>query len=286
MPSAARVLGLTLLTLLAPLAAAPAAHAVAGDDGWSAAPAGEARPSFYAEGGPGTVLEDTVSLTNRGRTPVDVSLRAEGAEVTFADARLRLPPRTRTEVPFTVTVPAHDATARLVARDSEGTTRRVAVHLRASVPTVAALTVEHVSVHADRITYELVNRGTTALAPRLAVHADGLLGPLLDRAPRALPVALAPGSRTELSEPWDGPALDSVEVRLTVTAAGGARDEVRVSAGVGPWGAVAGGAGAVAAAGGALFVVRLLPAVRRRRRRTAVLPEPSCPEAELTGAVS
>ncbi|KUN21525.1 hypothetical protein AQJ23_31920 [Streptomyces antibioticus] len=286
MPSAARVLGLTLLTLLAPLAAAPAAHAVAGDDGWSAAPAGEARPSFYAEGGPGTVLEDTVSLTNRGRTPVDVSLRAEGAEVTFADARLRLPPRTRTEVPFTVTVPARDATARLVARDSEGTTRRVAVHLRATVPTVAALTVEHVSVHADRITYELVNRGTTALAPRLAVHADGLLGPLLDRAPRALPVALAPGSRTELSEPWDGPALDSVEVRLTVTAAGGARDEARVSAGIGPWGAVAGGAGAVVAAGGALFVVRLLPAVRRRRRRTAVLPEPSCPEAELTGAVS
>ncbi|OPG05317.1 hypothetical protein B1R27_21555 [Streptomyces sp. GKU 895] len=77
-----------------------------------------------------------MALTNRGRTAVDVSLRAEGAEVTFADTRLRLPPRTRTEVPFTVTVPAHDATARLVARDSEGTTRRVAVHLRATVPTV------------------------------------------------------------------------------------------------------------------------------------------------------
>ncbi|OPG05316.1 hypothetical protein B1R27_21550, partial [Streptomyces sp. GKU 895] len=86
-------------------------------------------------------------------------------------------------------------------------------------------------MHADRITYELVNRGTTSLAPRLAVHADGLLGPLLDRAPRPLPVTLAPGSRTELSEPWDGPALDSVEVRLTVTAAGGARDEARISGG-------------------------------------------------------
>ncbi|MFF5497946.1 hypothetical protein [Streptomyces aquilus] len=281
MPSAVRVLGLTLLTLLA---AVPAAHA-AGDDGWSAAPAGEARPSFYAEGGPGTVLEDTVSLTNRGRAPVDVSLRAEGAEVTFADARLRLPPGTRTEVPFTVTVPAHDATARLVARASDGTTRRVPVHLRATVPTVAALTVEHVRVHADRITYELVNRGTTPLAPRLAVHADGLLGPLLDRAPRTLPVALAPGSRTELSEPWDGPALDRVEVRLTATAAGGVRDEARVSAGVGPWGAVAGGAGVVAA-GGALLAVRRLSAVRRRGRRGATPAEPSCPEPELTGAVS
>ncbi|OPG05318.1 hypothetical protein B1R27_21560 [Streptomyces sp. GKU 895] len=53
MPSAARVLGLTLLAflpLLTLLTAAPAAHAAAG--GWSAAPAGEARPSFYAEGGP------------------------------------------------------------------------------------------------------------------------------------------------------------------------------------------------------------------------------------------
>jgi hypothetical protein len=286
MPSAVRVLGLTLLTLLT---AVPAAHAA--DDGWSAAPAGEARPSFYAEGGPGTVLQDTVSLTNRGRTPVDVSLRAEGAEVTFADARLRLPPRTRTEVPFTVTVPAHDGTAQLVARDADGRTRRVPLHLRATVPTVAALTVEHVSVHADRITYELVNRGTTTLAPRLAVHADGLLGPLLDRAPRALPVTLAPGRRLKLGEPWDGPALDSVEVRLTVTAAGGARDEARASAGLGPWGALAGGAGLVAT-GGALFVVRRLrlagrlPGVRGRRRRPADLPDPSCPEAELTGAVS
>jgi hypothetical protein len=192
-----------------------------------------------------------------------------------------------------VTVPAHDAAARLVARDSDGTTRRVPVHLRATVPTVAALTVEHVSVHADRITYELVNRGTTALAPRLAVHADGLLGRLLDRAPRTLPVTLAPGSRTELSEPWDGPALDSVEVRLTVTAAGGARDEARVSAGVGPWGGVG-----VAVAGGALVfirglfvvrrrsVVRRLSVVRRRGRRGTPPAEPPSPEAELTGAVS
>ncbi|PWI20536.1 hypothetical protein DI272_18315 [Streptomyces sp. Act143] len=280
MPSAVRVLGLTLLTLLS---AVPAAHAAA--DGWSAAPAGEARPSFYAEGGPGTVLQDAMTLTNRGKAPVDVSLRAEGAEVTFADARLRLPPRTRTEVPFTVTVPAHDGTAQLVARDTDGRTRRVPVHLRATVPTVAALTVEDLAVRADRITYTLVNRGTTTLAPRLAVHVDGLLGPLLDRAPRTLPAALEPGRRLTLSEPWDGPVLDSVEVRLTVTAAGGARDEARVSAGVGPWGAVAGGAGA-AAAGGALLLVRRLRAVRRRRRPEGGRPESSSPEAELTGAVS
>ncbi|WTV81269.1 hypothetical protein OG885_27035 [Streptomyces sp. NBC_00028] len=286
MPSAVRavpvvlaVLGAAVLTLLA---VAPPATAA---DGWSAAPSGQARPAFYAEGEPGTALQDTLSLTNRGRTSLDVLLRAAGAEVTFADTRLRLPPRTRTEVPFTVTVPADDATAELVARDADGRTLRVALHLRATVPRVSALTVEHVAVHPDRITYELVNRGTTALVPRLAVRVDGLLGPLLDRAPRTLPLDLAPGRRLKLSEPWDGPALDSVEVRLTVTATGGARDEARVSTGVGPWGAVAGGAGA-AAAGGALYAVRRSLVLRRRRRPTAVLPEPSCPGAELTGAVS
>ncbi|WP_329338310.1 hypothetical protein OG866_26135 [Streptomyces sp. NBC_00663] len=286
MPSAVRavpvvlaVLGATVLTLLA---VAPPATAAGG---WSAAPAGEARPAFYAEGEPGTALQDTVSLTNRGPTPVDVSLRAAGAEVAFADDRLRLPPRTRTDVPFTTTVPADDATAELVARDTDGRTLRVPLHLRASVPRVSALTVEHVAVHADRITYELVNRGTTPLTPRLAVRADGLLGRLLDRAPRTLPLELAPGRRVRLGEPWDRPALDSVEVRLTVTAAGGARDEARVSTGVGPWGAVAAGAGVVAA-GGALCAVRRLLVVRRHRRRTAVLPEPACPGAELTGAVS
>ncbi|MEU9913285.1 LPXTG cell wall anchor domain-containing protein [Streptomyces sp. NPDC051001] len=271
MSFALRVLGLALLVLLFAASAATAA------DGWSVVPSGEGRPAFYAEGAPGVVLEDTVALVNRGERAVDVSLSGVGARVVFADSRLRLAPGTRTEVPFTVAVPDEDGSAEIVVRDSDGRIRRVAVHLRAAVPTVSALTVEHLAVRGDRITYELVNRGTTALVPTLAVRADGLFGRVLDRAPRTLSAELAPGRRLRLSEPWSAPALDSVEVRLTVTAAGGVRDTASVSTGSGPWGA--GIAGAVAA-GGALFVVR------RRRRRKGDAPEPSCAEVELTGAVS
>ncbi|MEU6374133.1 hypothetical protein [Streptomyces sp. NPDC046909] len=277
MSFALRVLGLGLLALLAAVPVATAA------DGWSVVPSGGGRPAFYAEGEPGAVLEDTVALLNPGERSVDVSLRADGGRITFADTRLALPPRTRTEVPFTVTVPEADGTAEIVARDSDGRTRRVALHLRATVPTVSALTVEHVAVSGDRITYELVNRGTTPLAPRLAVRADGLFGRVLDRPARTLPTELAPGQRLKLGEPWSGPALDSVEVRLTVTAAGGVRDTASASRTTwgGPWGVGVAGAVGVAAAGGALLVVR-----RRRRRRTEAAPESTCPEVELTGAVS
>ncbi|MCT9083461.1 COG1470 family protein [Streptomyces fulvoviolaceus] len=276
MPSAARVLSLTLLALLW---AAPTATAA---EGWSLAPSG-GRPVLYAEGEPGAVLQDTVSVANRGDRPVTVRLHADG--VTFADAAVRVPARTRADVPFTVTVPADDRTAEIVARDTDGRTQQIRLQLRATVPELSALTVEHVSVRADRITYELVNRGTTTLVPKLTVRADGLFGPVLDRAPRTLPVELPPGRRVELGEPWhDRPALDAVDVRLTVTAAGGARDTAGASAWFVPWGAVAvaGAAGAVAATG-ALIVVR------RRGRRTpegGEAPQPPRAEAELTGAMT
>jgi hypothetical protein len=137
------------------------------------------------------------------------------------------------------------------------------VLLRIGGPRLAALTVEDVAVGAGGITYELVNRGTTTLVPRLAVRAEGLLGPVLDRAPRTLPVALPPGRRVRLTEPWPGrPALDAVEVRLTVTAAGGARDTASVTARFVPWPAASAGAGSVLAAG-ALLVVR-----RRKSRKS------------------
>ncbi|WP_030324950.1 hypothetical protein [Streptomyces sp. NRRL B-3229] len=276
MPSAARTLplalSLPLLLLLGPVAAARAA------DGWSLAPAGGGRPAFYAEGAPGTVVQDTVSVTNRGSRPVTV--RLSGA--TFARGAVRVPARTRADVPFTVTVPDHDRGTRILARDDTGGTRSLPVHLRSTAPELSALTVEHVTVHADRITYDVVNRGTTPLTPRVAVRADGVLGRLLDLPPRTLPVRLPPGSRLHLTEPWaDPPALDAVSVRLTVTAAGGAHDTAGASARFVPWRGVAGAAVALAA-GGACFVVR-----RRRSRTTDRLTSDApCTEAELTGATT
>ncbi|MCL6672667.1 hypothetical protein [Streptomyces panaciradicis] len=279
MPSPVRVPAVLGLPLLVLLTAAPAASAA---DGWSLAPAGGSRPSFYAEGAPGAVLQDTVSVTNRGGRAVVVRLGVRGVRAVFAQSRVRVPARTRADVPFTVSARA-DRSGEIVARDQDGRTATVALRLRAGGPKLAALTVERVSVHADRITYDLVNRGTTTLVPTLAVHADGLFGPVLDRVPRTLPVRLAPGRRLRLTEPWrDHPALDAVDVRLTVTAPGGARGSAAASARFVPWGGVAGGAGAVTA-GGALFLVRLR---RRGRRPPEEAPERPDRDVESTGAVT
>jgi hypothetical protein len=198
---------------------------------------------------------------------------------------VRVPAHTRADVPFTVSVPAGAAPGDhpgAIVASGGGRSSAVRVQLRVSGPTLSALTVEHVAVRGGRISYELVNRGTTVLTPKLAVHADGVFGELLDRAPRTLPVELLPGRRVTLSEPWrDTPALDSVEVRLTVTAAGGARDTASASARFVPWGAVAG-------AGGGLAAVAAYLLVRRHRRRTpdGDADEMPCTEVELTGAVS
>ena len=261
MSSAVRVLCLSLLVLLG---SAPAAAAA---DGWSLAPSGGGRPSLYGEGAPGSVLEDTVSVTNPSGRAVTVRLHGTGAPIAFADRTVRVPARTRADVPFTVTVPADDRRAEIVARGTDGGTRSVGLRLRVTVPDLSALTVEQVAVHGDRITYELVNRGTTALMPQLAVRAEGLFGRLLDRAPRTLPVELPPGGRLRRTEPWpDRPALDAVDVRLTVTAGQGARDTGEASARFVPWGAVAGTGGAVAALLAALVVVRRLGGVRTTTR--------------------
>ncbi|MGH4029893.1 hypothetical protein ACQB60_13255 [Actinomycetota bacterium Odt1-20B] len=278
---------------------APAARADTADwsltpsAGGGTRPAEDGRPYFYAEGSPGAVLEDKVAVTNpsakprtirlRGADPDDTGTGARpakgrstdtGSWITFAKREVKVPPRTRAEVPFTVTVPAGavpgDHPGVIVGSDG-GRDAAVRLHLRVSGPTLSAVTVERVEVGGKRISYDLVNRGNTVLRPRLAVHAEGLFGTVLDRAPRTLPVELVPGRRVTLTEPWrDAPALDSVDVKLSVTAAGGARDTATASARFVPWGAVAGGGVLLlGAAGGAAHVVR-----RRRRGRPPVEQEP------------
>jgi hypothetical protein len=271
--SVARALAVAVALLVT--GAAPATSAYADDPGaWSVAPsagggtrpAKDGRPYFYVEGTPGSVLQDTVTVTNPGSEPRTVELSGADADNTkggafslergrptdtgswirFAERKVKVPPRTRAEVPFSVSVPESaapgDHPGAVVAR-AGGRDAGVRVHLRVSGPTLSALTVEHVKAEGERISYDVVNRGNTVLTPRLKVHAEGVFGPLVDRAPRALPIELLPGRRVTLTEPWaDAPALDSVEVTLTVTASGGARDQAKASARFVPWGAVAGGA--------------------------------------------
>ncbi|WP_078601071.1 hypothetical protein [Streptomyces violens] len=279
---------------VAVLLCAPPSAAAAG--GWRAAPAGtHERPYFYLEGGPGSVLTDRLALTNptgraRTFTVTGNSGPGAGAWIVTAAKTVEVPARTRAEVPFTVTVPAGtapgDHPAALRVRDRRGAERAVRIHLRVSGPTLSALTVENVSVGerdgAAVIRYDLVNRGNTTLDPRVAVRADGLLGTALRRPAHRLPAELPPGRRITRTEVWpDPPALDSVDVTVMATAAGGAHGTGRATYTAVPWGAV----GLVCAGGGAVVGGWFL---RRRRRRGAdeTPDQEGVPVRELTTGVT
>ncbi|MER8088378.1 hypothetical protein ACFVZR_13680 [Streptomyces sp. NPDC058316] len=269
---------LALTVMLFVLATTPVAGAAdrtptSGEAAWTARPAvsgsgtDDGRPYFYLEGPPGTVLQDRLSVTNPGTAPVTVRLsgadayNAEdggfsvrrgsgstgtGAWLRTAVAEVTVPARTRADVPFSVTVPTGatpgDHPGAIVVRGG-GRSVGVRVRLRVGGPTLAALTVEDISVSGRTIHYTLVNRGNTVLAPRITVGAEGMFGTLLRREARTLPVELLPGQRVRLAEPWrDAPALDSATVRLRVTAAGGAHGEATARAVFVPWLPVTGGA--------------------------------------------
>ncbi|MEU3076758.1 hypothetical protein [Streptomyces laurentii] len=280
--------GLGALALPALLAAAPgpapaigpgpasvAAPGPASGGGWSAAPAA-GRPYVYLEGAAGSVLTDTLSVTNPTTAPLTVRLTGDAAPapVTFAARTVTVPARTRADVPFTVTVGAgtppgdHRGALRAeaAARTAAARTTVVPLHLRVSGPRLAALTVEDVRVdRSGTVRYTLVNRGTTTLAPRLAVRADGVLGTVLDRPERPLPLTLRPGERATRTEPWpDPPALDAVTVRLTAAAPGAPPATARAAASFASAPGIAAATAALLAGAGAVTYTAY--ALRRRKR--------------------
>ncbi|MGW8374630.1 hypothetical protein [Streptomyces sp. ODS28] len=247
--------------------------------GWSAAPVtsdgalkqeGGARTGFYLAGEPGTVLKDAVAVVNKSAQARTYRVRGTGKWFAFAKKQVRVPARTRAEIPFTVTLPGGavpgDHPSAVVVGDGQRE-QRVGVRLRVLGPALSALSVEDVRVRDTgkgpaEIAYVLVNRGNTTLSPRLSVRADGVFGELLRRPERALDVELPPGARKRMREPWSSPpALDSAKVSLRVAAQAGAKGEGSAGYTAVPWG-VFGGLGAVAAAGAAV-AWRL----RRRPRR-------------------
>lgn len=295
-----------------------------------------ARPYFYLAGASGTVLEDRLALANTSDQEHTITLRGADAYNTAAGAfavrpakpaaaggseghgtgaglwisfgagtTVKVPAHTRAVVPFTVTVPPGsppgDHPAAVVATEA-GREVGVRVHLRVGGPALAALTVEDVSVRgkgaAARVAYTLVNRGNVALAPELAISAEGAFGKVAGRSIRSLPVEVLPGQRVELTEPWPGaPVFDRVALTLTVTAPGGVRATGSASAWFVPWG-IAGTTGLGVLGLGAVAAAALL-LVRKRRNRSgdgpgggggpaphgsAVAEEAPAPEHELTGA--
>ncbi|MGT2528487.1 COG1470 family protein [Streptomyces nojiriensis] len=161
-----------------------------------------------------------------------------------------MPAKGRKDVPFTVKVPADatpgDHVGGVVALNTavEGIQQegKVQVGVRRSVgarlyfrvpgPLTPGLSVEDVKVDRSApllpwvkdaratITYTLVNRGNVVVDPKVTVSAEGLFGrTVLDRPARELKLALLPGQRIELTEPWpDAPQSDWVTVRITAGA--------------------------------------------------------------------
>ncbi|MFF4852408.1 hypothetical protein [Streptomyces sp. NPDC001194] len=312
-----------------PAASGPAASG-ADEAGWTAEPAAAgtapARPYFYLAGPAGTVLEDRLALTNTSDRERTVTLRGADAYNTAAGAlavrpaeaegsrsgadpgagswfsfgaatTVKVPPRTRAVVPFTVTLPPAslpgDHPAAVIAA-ADGREAGVRVHLRVGGPTLAALTVEDVSVRGRGartvVAYTLVNRGNVALAPELALRAEGLFGEVPGRTARALPLELLPGQRVSLTEPWPGaPVLDDVDLTLTVTAPGAAPATATASARFLPWGVAARVGAGLLGLGGVALAALLLVRGRRGRGAATADEEPApagerAPEHELTGA--
>ncbi|MGW7431902.1 COG1470 family protein [Streptomyces sp. NPDC054861] len=277
--------GAAVAALLGAVAAAP-------PPGWTAAPA-EQRPYVYLEGEAGSVLRDTLSLTNPGTAPVTVRLSGEGAaSVSFAARSVTVPARTRADVPFAVTVTPRtapgDHRGAVLAADAAGRQARVPVHLRVSGPRLAAFTVEDVRLDdAGTLHYTLVNRGSTVLEPHLSVRAHGILGTVLDRPSRALPVSLRPGERLARSEPWpDPPALDSVTVDLRATASGAPPVTARAEAVLVPPAAVVAGALFAGAAAVAATTAWARRAGRRRAPPAGREPEGRSVERQLAEATA
>ncbi|MEU9032381.1 hypothetical protein AB0D46_33735 [Streptomyces sp. NPDC048383] len=316
-------LGVVLLAAAVALLCGVPAAAAADGPGWTAEPAagrpGAARPYFYLAGAPGAVLEDRLTLANTSDRERVVTLRGADAHNTadgaFAvrparesvgagswisfggSATVRIPPRTRAVVPFTVTVPPASAPgdhpAAVVAAE-DGREVGVRVHLRVSGPQLAALTVEDVAVRGKGasavVAYTLVNRGNVALAPEMAIRATGRFGEVPGRAARALPVELLPGQRVELTEPWPGaPVLDRVDLTVTVTAPGAAPATASTTAWFVPWGIATLTGGGLLLLGGTAAAALLLVRRTRGAPHDRPPPEPAAardraPHHELTGA--
>ncbi|MGR4878976.1 WxL protein peptidoglycan domain-containing protein [Streptomyces sp. LARHCF249] len=186
--------------------------------------------------------------------PVETEPKGVGAWIGLPPetaTTVTVPAKGRKDVPFTVKVPA-DATpgdhvggivalntavegVRQEGKVQVGVKRSVGARLyfRVPGPVTPGLSVEDVRVDRSApllpwvksaratVSYALVNRGNVVVEPKVALSAEGLFGrEVLSRPARELKLALLPGQRIELSEPWpDAPQLDRVTLTVTAGAA-------------------------------------------------------------------
>lgn len=269
-----------------------AGTATAADNGtWSVFPEPSAagstaltpdRQYFYLEAAPGATVHDKVAVANLSDRPMTFQLYGAdayntprdggfalrpadqkqtgvGAWTHLGSSTLTVAPHSRTDVPFSITVPAGaepgDHPGAVVALDTAveatqssghvavGIKRAVGarIYLRVSGPAVPALSVRDVRIDRNAplvpglgsagatIHYTLANRGNVTVHPRLALTATGWLGgTVLRTGPTDLGIDLLPGQEVQLTAPWPHPPqFDHVSLTLAVsgtdvTASGGA----------------------------------------------------------------
>ncbi|WP_052441383.1 COG1470 family protein [Streptacidiphilus anmyonensis] len=273
---------LAALTVLLAVAVAPSAHAA--DNGtWAVfptPPAGTATPGpgdrqyFYLESAPGRTLSDHVSVVNLTtqpksfqlyaadayNTPRDggFALRTQGQKMTGVGAwaklnvtSLTVPPRTRADIPFTLTVPVtaqpgdHPGAIVAIETDVEATTQQgglavgikravgARIYLHVTGQAVPALSVDAVSVQrsaplvpgfgASRGTlhYTLTNHGNVTLHPSVEITETGWFGSVYHRPPTSSGIELLPGQSVQLTLALPAPPQFD-DVSVTVKASDGA----------------------------------------------------------------
>ncbi|MFE9101152.1 DUF916 domain-containing protein [Actinomadura geliboluensis] len=305
-------------------AAEPAPGSATGNGAWSVGPANPsgalaARPFFAFDAPPGATVRDVVRITNLTRRPLtfrvygadayntprdagfalrgaDERPRDVGAWIRLKSTTRKIPARTATEIPFTLTIPANATPGEhiggVVALNTAiesvqqaggarvGVRRAVAarVYLRVSGPLTPGLRAAALGVRRSdpavpfvqrghgTIRYTVVNTGNQRIAPTARVRATGAFGREIERWPdRRLPEIL-PGGSTEITLPWDGtPALDAVTVRVELVAAGGIDVRAQTRFTVVPWAAL------LTLAGTAFVLWSVLPRLIRRWRERAGL---------------
>ncbi|MBO2447857.1 hypothetical protein J4573_12205 [Actinomadura barringtoniae] len=225
--------------------------------------------------------------------------RDVGGWIKLPSGRLTVPPGSARDLPFSVTVPANATPGEhiggIVALNTAiesvqnaggariGLRRAVGarVYLRVPGPLTPSLRPQGLTVTRHEpavpftakapgsLRFNVVNTGNLRLAPIVRVRATGLFGRTLKDWPiRQLPEIL-PGQSTEITLPWEGtPPLDSVTVRVELTAPGGVKARTHAHFVAIPW-------AALLTLLGIVFVLwSVLPRIIRRWRiRAGLLPE-------------
>ncbi|MEY9941962.1 hypothetical protein [Streptacidiphilus sp. MAP5-3] len=204
------------------------------------------RQYFYLESAPGRTLSDHVSVANLGTRPMTFQLHGEGQGMTGVGAwlilsatRLTVPPRTRADIPFTLSLPVNaepgDHPGAIVAvAATRGTTAQHAVaariYLHVTGVSVPALAVTSVTVQrsapafadfgADTavLHYTLTNQGNVTLHPRVEITESGWFGSVYQGPLTDTGLELLPGQSVQLTRALPGPPLvDDVSVAVKAT---------------------------------------------------------------------